>query len=120
MRGWVGMMAGAMVMTSCSRVVWSERHKDAAVADVRLEGNALEQTVRCHHNAVHVLGNESRLTFVGSCTKVYVEGNRNWMEVQDAGVIETTGFMNSVLYLNPNTRTVDKGKANSVAPKWQQ
>lgn len=121
MRRWIVMLAGAALVVGSAGAGWGERHKSAvAEGEMRLEGNSLEQTVHCRHNAIHVLGNGSRLTIEGSCTKVYVEGSRNWIEVQETDVIETSGEMNSVLFLSPNTRTVDRGRANSVAPKWQQ
>jgi hypothetical protein len=121
MRRTLMMALGMAVVSGSMLMALGERHKSKAPQpEIRMEGDGLEQTVHCHHNALHVLGNGSRLTIEGSCTTVFVEGSRNWMEVQDADVIDTKGSMNSVLFLNPGTRTVDRGKANTVAPKWQQ
>ena len=87
---------------------------------MRVTGDGLEQTIHCHGNAVTIAGNGSRFTIEGRCSTVLVQGNRNWIEVQDADWIRTPGTLNSVLYLNPGTRVSDSGKGNSVAPKWQQ
>ena len=89
-------------------------------APVRISGDGLEQTIHCTGNAVTITGNGSRFTIEGRCSTVLVQGNRNWIEVQDADWIRTAGALNSVLYLNPGTRVADSGKGNSVAPKWQQ
>ena len=100
----------------------ASRHNadDAPAADVRLAGDGLEQTVHCKHNALHVLGSNSRLTIEGSCTTVYVEGSRNFVEIQDTDVVDAKGEMNTVLMLSPRTRVVDRGRANSISQKWQQ
>ena len=90
------------------------------VADVHIDGDGQEQTVHCHHNAVHIRGNGGRFSIDGSCSTVYVEGSRNWLEVQDADWIKTSGNLNTVLYLTPATRLTDAGKGNSVSAKWQQ
>ena len=119
MRRWMVFGIGITVLSGIG--ARGQRHRsDTVEPDIRLAGDNLEQTVRCHHNAVHVLGSGSRLTIEGSCTTVYVEGNRNWMEIQDADWIKTEGNLNSVMFLNPGTRSVDSGRANTIAPKWQQ
>ena len=87
---------------------------------VRITGDGLEQTIHCNGNAVTITGNGSRFVLEGRCTTVSVQGSRNWLEVQDADWIRTSGTLNSVLYLNPGTRVADSGRGNSVAPKWQQ
>ena len=121
MRGVVVVGCGALLMATAAMLPAGQRHRAAVEEDgVRVEGDGLEQTLHCHRNAIHIVGNKSRLVIDGSCAKVYVEGSYNWIEIEDADVIEMRGDMNSVLYLNPGTRTVDRGRANSVAPKWQQ
>lgn len=93
---------------------------EPSAGDVHVTGEELEQTIHCHGNAVYIASNHSRFTIEGSCSTVYVQGSRNWLEVQDADWIKTTGKLNSVLYLNPGTRVSDSGRGNTVAPKWQQ
>ncbi len=96
------------------------QQKDASTADLHVAGDGREETLRCHGNAVFITGNAGRFTIEGKCTTVHVGGSRNWIEVQDADWIRTEGNLNSVLYLNPNTRVADPGKGNSVSSKWQQ
>ncbi len=115
----MGLWAG-VVLLGVAVAGARSRRKEAVAEDVWISGDKLEQGVQCQHNAVHVLGNGGYLTIEGRCTAVYVDGNRNWIEVQDADVIVTRGDMNSVMYLNPGTRVVDPGRANSVAPRWPQ
>lgn len=88
--------------------------------DLRISGDGLEQTIHCNRNAVTITGSGSRLVLEGRCSTVFIQGSRNWIEVQDADWIRTRGTLNSVLYLNPGTRVWDSGKGNAVAPKWQQ
>ena len=121
MREWFAVGLGLALGGTTVAAAGGERHKrDAVEPAIQLAGDNLEQTVHCHGNAVHVQGNGSRLTIEGNCATVFVEGNRNFLEVQDADVIDTKGTMNSVLFLNPGTRTVDHGRANDVSLKYQQ
>lgn len=94
--------------------------KEPAAPDLRITGDGLEQNIRCHGNAVTITGNRSRFTIEGRCSTVFIEGSRNWIEVQDAVWIKTSGTLNSILYLNPGTQVWSSGRGNSVAPKWQQ
>ncbi len=109
-----------MIVLGVGVAAAAPRRKAAAPEEVWVSGNNLEQTVHCHGGALHVLGNGSLLTVEGTCTTVYVEGSRNWIEVQYTELVETRGDFNTVLYLSPRTRVVDPGRANSVAPRWPQ
>ena len=119
-RGPKGRVALTLVWLMLSGMGTAMAQGYEAVADVHIRGDGEEQSVHCNHNAVYITGNGGRFTIEGECTTVFVEGSRNWVEVQYAQWIRTPGAMNSVLYLNPGTRVVDGGKGNSVAPKWQQ
>lgn len=110
-------------LAGCAAVLWTAvavAQKNEPAADVHIDGNGQEQTVHCHHNAVYITGNSGRFSIDGSCSTVHVQGSRNWIEVQDADWIKTSGNLNTVLYLTPATRVSDAGKGNSVSAKWQQ
>ncbi len=97
------------------------KEKKAPVEEVRVEGAHLEQTSRCNKGgAIRVLANDSRLLLGGDCTEVVVEGARNWIQVEHAGVIRMVGGLNTVMYQDPGTRVDDRGRGNTVAPKWPQ
>jgi hypothetical protein len=113
--------AGMLVVLSMvTGWVGAQAPKTGGAADIRLEVNELEQSVRCNGNAVYVAGNSSRLSILGKCTTVYVTGNQNWISVEHAVWIVTKGSRNSVTYMDHWTRFEDKGQANSIAEKWQQ
>lgn len=114
------MRAQALFLSLASLATASAFATEPAAADQHITADDLEQTIHCHGNAVYIAGNRGRFTIEGSCSTVYVEGSRNWLEIQDADWIRTPGNLNSVLYLNPGTRVSDPGRGNSVAPKWQQ
>ncbi len=97
----------------------------AAVAQektpVVVAGDKLEQTSRCTKDLpMIVTASNSRLSILGNCSVVRIEGSRNWITVQHAGRIVTTGNRNTVLYADRDTAVEDKGGANSVAERWPQ
>ena len=87
---------------------------------VTVDGSHLEQTSRCEKGPIYIAASESRLSILGSCTVVYVQGSKNWVEVDHAQRIVVTGNRNDVLYSDGTTRVTDKGRANSVSAKYQQ
>ncbi len=96
--------------------------KEKAVADeVRVDGAHLEQTSRCNKNGIlRVLASDSHLLVGGDCTGVVVVGSRNWIQVEHADWIRMRGNLNTILYQDSRTRVDDRGRGNSVAPKWPQ
>ena len=87
---------------------------------VRVEGDHLEQTVRCEGHALEITGSGSRLAVLGPCTEVRVLGSRNFVTVGAALRIVTKGDQNTVEYTERRTRVSDRGKGNSVAEKYPQ
>lgn len=86
-----------------------------------LAGNKLEQSARCGDDApLRITASDSRLSILGKCSVVRIEGDRNWIEIEHARRILATGSRNSVLYADRTTRIEDKGKANSLAERWPQ
>ncbi len=127
-------IAGGLLMAG---VLWgpakgqssSSRAPEAAAAPattedrtktVQVDGDHLEQSVRCTGNAIEITGSNSRLSVLGNCTQVRVLGSRNNISVEHAGRIVTAGHQNNVVYLDPRTKVTDSGKGNSVTEKWQQ
>ena len=91
------------------------------VEELRVEGTHLEQTSRCNKDGVlRVLASESRLLISGDCTDIVVVGSNNWIQVEHADWIRMRGNLNTVLYQDTRTRIDDRGRGNSVAPKWPQ
>ena len=90
-------------------------------APVVLSGSGLEQSARCEKGApLRIAASDSRVSVLGECSAVFVEGDRNWIQVQHASRIVATGGRNTVLYDDRTTRVEDKGKANSIAERWPQ
>ena len=86
-----------------------------------LAGSKLEQSARCEKGSVlRIAASDSRVSVLGECSAVLIEGDRNWIEVEHARRIVTTGSRNTVLYDDGTTRVEDKGKANSLAARWPQ
>ena len=113
-------LAACLLLAAAAGASAGRKSTAAAKEETRLTGDHLEQNVRCDRNVLHILGDASRLTVTGSCKTVVVEGSRNFIEIEDADLIDTRGDSNSVLFLNPGDRVVDHGHGNSVTPKWQQ
>ncbi len=113
---------GVVAMVVCLAAPGAQaKDKKGLVDEVRVEGAHLEQTSRCNKGgAIRVLANDSRLLLGGDCTEVVVEGARNWIQVEHAGVIRMVGGLNTVMYQDPGTRVDDRGRGNTVAPKWPQ
>ncbi len=109
-------------LLACVMTVGAEaKERKALVDEVRVEGAHLEQTSRCNKGgAIRVVANDSRLLIAGDCTDVVVEGMRNYIQVEHAGVIWMVGGLNTVMYEDPGTRVDDRGRGNTVAPKWPQ
>ena len=111
--GWVmaGLLGGG--------VAFAQAATDEAKT-VRVEGDRLEQTVRCNGHAMVIAGSDSRLSVLGPCTEVRVEGSRNFITVSAATRIVTAGDQNTVEYMERRTKVRDLGKGNSVAEKFPQ
>ena len=117
------MRRGAVLLaTAClAGVAAQAKDKKAPVEEVRVEGVHLEQTSRCNKGGViRVLASDSRLLIGGDCTDVVVEGSRNWIQVEHAVMIRMRGEMNTVVFQDPGTQAEDRGRGNSVTPKWPQ
>ena len=93
---------------------------DGEAKVVRVDGDHLEQTVRCEGHAIEIAGSNSRLVVLGPCTAVRVLGNRNFVTVGATKKIVTKGDQNTVEYTERRTRVSDRGKGNTVAEKWPQ
>ena len=94
----------------------SAKDKKAPVDEVRVEGAHLQQTSRCNKGGViRVLASDSQLLIAGDCTDVVVEGARNTIQVEHA-----VGGLNTVLYQDSRTQVDDRGRGNTVSPKWPQ
>ena len=120
MRLWLVILMLALGLAGAARGQVYAKSAEAAGSDVKVEGDNLEKTVRCNKNTLRILGNGSHLVVMGPCVEVSVEGNQNYIEVQQADRIVTRGSRNNVLYLSPSTKVQDLGKTNSVTPKYQQ
>ena len=96
--------------------------KDKTVVDeVRVDGAHLEQTSRCNKNgALRINASNSRLLLAGDCTDIVITGSNNWIQVEHADWIRMRGNLNTVLYQDTRTRIDDRGRGNSVSPKWPQ
>ena len=93
----------------------------AVVEEVRVDGAHLEQTSHCNKDgALRILASDSRLLIAGDCTNVVVVGSNNWIQVEHATWIRMRGNLNTVLYQDTQTLIDDRGRGNSVAPKWPQ
>ena len=91
------------------------------VDEIRVDGAHLEQTSRCNKNGVlRIFASDSRLLIAGDCTGVVVVGSSNWIQVEHADWIRMRGSLNTVLYQDTRTRIDDRGRGNSVSPKWPQ
>lgn len=91
------------------------------VNEVVVEGTHLEQTSRCNKDgALRVLASDSHLLISGDCTDVTVIGSNNWIQVEHADWIRLRGNLNTVLYQDTRTQSDDRGRGNSVTPKWPQ
>ncbi len=93
----------------------------SAGAQTVLAGHGLEQSARCEKGALlTITASDSRLSILGDCLAVVIEGDRNWIQVMHARSIVSTGNQNTILYADRTTRVEDKGKANSLAERWPQ
>ena len=115
-RVWAGVVAACLAAIGAQA-----KEKKAAVDEVRVEGAHLQQTSRCNKGgAIRVLASDSQLLIAGDCTDVVVEGSRNSIQVEHAGTIRMVGGLNTVVYQDSRTQVDDRGRGNSVAPKWPQ
>lgn len=117
---WCAGVAMIGLLSAASLMAQPKRDKPAVEA-VQVEGTHLEQTSRCNKGgAIRVSATESRLLIVGDCTTVEISGSKNWVQVEHADRILMLGGLNTVLYQDSGTRVDDRGRGNSVAPKWAQ
>ena len=120
MRWRVAAVAGVTAMC-LAKYPAQAKEKKAAVDEVRVAGAHLEQTSRCNKGGViRVMASDSRLLIGGDCTDVVITGDRNWIQVEHAVMIRMGGEMNTVVFEDPGTQVEDRGRANSVTPKWPQ
>ena len=113
---------GMLLLAALCLIPAAIQAKEKPVVDeVRVDGTQLEQTSRCNKNgALRILASNSRLLIAGDCTDVVVVGSRNWIQVEHANWIRMRGNLNTVMYQDTQTRVDDRGRGNSVAPKWPQ
>ena len=114
-------MKGALLLATLCFASAGAQTKDKAVEEVRVEGTHLEQTSRCNKDGtLRILASDSHLLIAGDCTSVVVVGRGNWIQIEHADWIRLRGDLNTVLYQDTRTRIDDRGRGNSVAPKWPQ
>ena len=113
-------MGGVVAVLVCGAALMGQgKAASPAVDEVKVEGTHLEQSSRCTKDGViRVAATESRLSILGDCRDVIVEGSSNWILVEHAKRIVMHGARNTVMYRS--TRVEDRGMANSVAEKWPQ
>ena len=115
LHGPADILAATLLFATAAAIAQTEK------PSVEVTGDHLEQTARCDKDApLRILSNDSRLSVLGTCTVVTIVGSRNWISIQHARRILTTGDRNTVLYDDRSTRVEDHGRANSVAERWPQ
>jgi hypothetical protein len=62
--------------------------------------NELTKTIHCQGDDVTVKGNKNELTIKGECSRLYVMGNKNIINVEAVAKIETPGNKNTVIWEN--------------------
>ena len=112
----------ALLLPALCLLPFAAQAKDKPVVEeVSVDGTHLEQTSRCNKDgALRILASDSRLLIAGDCTNVVVVGSNNWIQVEHATWIRMRGNLNTVLYQDTQTLIEDRGRGNSVAPKWPQ
>ena len=101
--------------------LFAQAKEKPTVDEVRVDGSHLEQTSRCNKNgALRIFANDSHLLLAGDCTDIIVVGSSNWIQIEHADWIRMRGNLNTVFYQDSQTRIDDRGRGNSVAPKWPQ
>ena len=114
-------MRHLLTATLCLAALSAHAKDKAVVDEVRVDGAHLEQTSRCNKNgALRILASNSHLLLAGNCTDVIVIGSSNWIQIEHADWIRMRGNLNTVLYQDTRTRIDDRGRGNSVTPKWPQ
>lgn len=63
---------------------------------INLVGTQPQQTVDCGGNAVHITGNNGKITLQGTCSEVVLVGNDNRIQVKTVGKISVTGNDNQI------------------------
>lgn len=115
------MRASLLLAALCLLPAGAQAKEKPAADEVRVEGTHLEQTSRCNKDgALRILASNSHLLIAGECTSVVVVGSGNWIQIEHAEWIRMRGNLNTVLYQDTQTRIDDRGRGNSVAPKWPQ
>ena len=105
----------------CLPALLANARQKPVVDEVLVDGTHLEQTSRCNKDgAIRILASESRLLILGDCTSIIVIGRNNWIQVEHADWIRMRGNLNTVLYQDSRTLIDDRGRGNSVSPKWPQ
>jgi len=68
----------------------------ASDGTINLVGTQPQQTVDCGGNAVHITGNNGKITLQGTCSEVVLVGNDNQIQVKTVGTISVTGHNNQI------------------------